>query len=146
VDGIPVIDRSKYDRLVTKIAKEFSKKGAPIKAEDIFMPWDDAAGKSKGCVLNDQLRAIDLTLWIFRYIFITFHNADDAMFGLQAMNSFAFDSRHTFKINRFTDIESFAEMDETYEDPEVEEYKPRVCVFSLRPSADSSDLSSASSA
>jgi translation initiation factor 3 subunit B len=43
------------------------------------------------------------------------------------MNHFAFDSKHTFKINQFTDIESFADMDETYYEPEVEDYKPRVC-------------------
>jgi translation initiation factor 3 subunit B len=51
VDGVPVIDKSKYERLTAKIVKEFGKKGSPIKAEDIFMPWDEATGKSKGCVL-----------------------------------------------------------------------------------------------
>jgi translation initiation factor 3 subunit B len=52
VDGVPVIDRSKYDRLTSKIVKEFGKKGCTIKAEDLFLPWDEAAGKSKGCVVN----------------------------------------------------------------------------------------------
>lgn len=47
VDGVPIIDRSKLEKLLTKIAKEFSRKGAPIKVNDIFMPWDDT-GKSKG--------------------------------------------------------------------------------------------------
>lgn len=50
VDGIPVIDKSKLDKLLTKISKEFSRKGVSIKADDIFMPWDDSTGKSKGCV------------------------------------------------------------------------------------------------
>jgi translation initiation factor 3 subunit B len=48
VDGVPVIDNSKVDRLLAKIAKDFSKKGASIKPENIFVPWDDQTGKSKG--------------------------------------------------------------------------------------------------
>jgi translation initiation factor 3 subunit B len=50
VDGIPIIDKSKLEKLLTKIAKEFSRKGAPIKPADIFTPWDDSTGKSKGHV------------------------------------------------------------------------------------------------
>lgn len=48
VDGIPVIDKSKLEKLLSKIAKEFNKKGTSIKVDDIFVPWDDAKGKSKG--------------------------------------------------------------------------------------------------
>ena len=51
VDGVPIIDNSKLDRLLTKVAKEFSRKGVSIKPDDIFMPWDNALGKSKGCIL-----------------------------------------------------------------------------------------------
>lgn len=50
VDGVPIIDKSKLDKLLARIAKEFSRKGAPIKVDDIFVPWDDSTGKSKGCV------------------------------------------------------------------------------------------------
>jgi translation initiation factor 3 subunit B len=48
VDGVPIIDNSKLERLLTKISKEFSRKGVSIKPDDIFMPWDNASGKSKG--------------------------------------------------------------------------------------------------
>jgi len=48
VDGVPVIDRSKLDKLLTKIAKEFSRKGAAIKPDDISVPWNDTTGKSNG--------------------------------------------------------------------------------------------------
>ena len=48
VDGVPIIDRSKLERLLTKVTKEFSRQGVSVKQEDIFMPWDDATGKSKG--------------------------------------------------------------------------------------------------
>ena len=48
VDGIPIIDQSKYDRLISKITKEFSKKGAPINADRITMPWTENKERSKG--------------------------------------------------------------------------------------------------
>ena len=51
VDGVPVIDRSKLEKLLVKICKEFGKKGAHIKPDDIFMPWDEKAGKSRGYAL-----------------------------------------------------------------------------------------------
>lgn len=50
VDGIPVIDKSKLEKLLAKVAKEFSRKGAPIKPDDIFVPWDESKDKSKGYV------------------------------------------------------------------------------------------------
>jgi len=48
VDGVPVIDRSKLEKLLTKIAKEFTRKGAAIKPDDISVPWNDKTGKSHG--------------------------------------------------------------------------------------------------
>lgn len=48
------------------------------------------------------------------------------MFALNAMHGHPFDARHTFLVNRFTDIERYANLDETYAEPEPEEYKPKV--------------------
>ena len=48
VDGVPMIDKSKLEKLLSKISKEFTKKGAPIKPENIFVPWDNVSAKSKG--------------------------------------------------------------------------------------------------
>ena len=45
---IPIIDESKRAKLLDKIAKEFGRKGAPIKPADISVPWNDSTGKSKG--------------------------------------------------------------------------------------------------
>lgn len=41
VDGVPVIDKSKLEKLLTKIAKAFTRKGAAIKPDDISVPWSD---------------------------------------------------------------------------------------------------------
>lgn len=59
VDGVPVIDKSKLDKLLAKIAKEFSRKGAPIKIDDVFVPWDDSKDKSKGCVWENFVACQD---------------------------------------------------------------------------------------
>ncbi|KAK1232716.1 Translation initiation factor 3 subunit b, partial [Marasmius sp. AFHP31] len=107
IDGVPIIDKSKLEKLLAKICKEFSRKGAPIKPDDIFMPWDDSTGKNKG------------------YLFVDFRNADEANIALTAMHDHPFDSRHTFKVNRFTDVEKYAQIDETYIEPEDEEFVPK---------------------
>lgn len=125
VDGIPVIDKSKLEKLLAKVAKEFTKKGCPIKSDDIFVPWDESIGKSKGCA------AIALC-WkaaqIFsRFAFIDFRSADDANLALVTMHNHPFDAKHSFKVNKFADIERYANLEETYVPPETEEYAPRVC-------------------
>ncbi|KAI0034279.1 translation initiation factor eIF-3b [Vararia minispora EC-137] len=107
VDGVPIIDRSKLDKLLAKIAKEFTRKGSAIKPEDIAVPWNEQTGKNTG------------------YIFVEFRNADEATHALSTMNGHQFDSRHTFVINRFTDIERFANVEEKYVEPEREEYHPK---------------------
>ena len=42
------------------------------------------------------------------------------------MQGLALDKEHKLIVNKFTDIEKYANMDETYTEPEIEEFKPRV--------------------
>jgi len=49
LDGVPVIDNSRREKLLTKITKEFAKRGSTISANNITVPWDDSTGMSKGC-------------------------------------------------------------------------------------------------
>ncbi|KAH8096621.1 translation initiation factor eIF-3b [Cristinia sonorae] len=104
VDGVPVIDKSKVEKLLAKIAKEFSKKGSHVKTDDMFIPWDEKTGKSKG------------------FLFLDFKTAEDAAFAIAAMHGHPFDSKHRFYLNRFTDIERYSNLDETYHEPEPEPY------------------------
>ncbi|CCO38162.1 Eukaryotic translation initiation factor 3 subunit B Short=eIF3b [Rhizoctonia solani AG-1 IB] len=71
------------------------------------MPYDESSGKSKG------------------YIFVEFSSPEEASDALAAMHHFPFDARHTFSINRFTDIERYAALDETYVPPTISSYTPR---------------------
>jgi translation initiation factor 3 subunit B len=126
VDGVPVIDKSKLDKLVAKIAKEFTKKGAALKPESIFVPWDNASGKSKGYA-NTILRIGSIANRpLSSYLFVDAGSADAATFAINVMHGHPFDSKHTFLVNRFTDIEQYANMDETYVEPKIEEFHPKV--------------------
>lgn len=42
-----MIDQSKLDRFLEKVSKDFSRKGCPIKPENVTVPWNES-GKSKG--------------------------------------------------------------------------------------------------
>ena len=42
------------------------------------------------------------------------------------MHGHPFDAKHTFRVNRFTDIEKYANLDETYAEPQREEYQAKV--------------------
>ncbi|PSR92210.1 hypothetical protein PHLCEN_2v4740 [Hermanssonia centrifuga] len=107
VDGVPIIDKSKLDKLLARISKEFARKGAPVKTEDMFVPWNDSTGKSNG------------------YIFVEFKNAEDAAYAMATMHGHPFDAKHTLFVNRFTDVEKFANLDENWTEPEAEPYKPK---------------------
>ena len=70
-------------------------------------------------------------LIVCSYIYIEFRNAEEAAMAIAILNNHAFDSKHTFKLNLFTDIERFANLDETYVEPKTEEYQPRVRALDL---------------
>ena len=58
LDGAPVIDSSRCEKLLTKISKEFAKRGSTISAKNITVPWDDSTGESKGSVRPSPPRLI----------------------------------------------------------------------------------------
>ncbi|KIP10411.1 hypothetical protein PHLGIDRAFT_65697 [Phlebiopsis gigantea 11061_1 CR5-6] len=73
----------------------------------MYLPWDDSTGKSKG------------------FLFATFKTAEDAAYAMAAMHRHPFDTKHTFHITRFTDVERYINIDEAWVEPEPETYKPR---------------------
>ena len=125
LDGVPVIDNARRDKLLTRISKEFAKRGSTISTDNIIVPWDDAIGKSKGCVrlLMPKLR---INSRFTRYLFMEFKTREDAEYAINAMNDVPFDSKHTFRLNHFLDVEKYTEMDPTYIEPKSEVYKPGV--------------------
>ena len=125
LDGVPVIDSSRREKLLIKISKEFSKRGSTISTNNITVPWDDAAGKSKGRVRLFMSR-LHINSRIIRFLFMEFKTREDADYAINAMNEVPFDSKHTFRLNHFLDVEKYTEMDPTYVEPKSEVYKPGV--------------------
>ncbi len=64
-----------------------------------------------------------------RYAFLDFSSADEANICLSTVHGSHFDKSHQLVVNRFTDIEKFATLDETYVEPTVEEYTPKVILY-----------------
>lgn len=60
------------------------------------------------------------------YVFMEFKTPEEASHALNAMDGHPFDSKHTFAINYFTDIERYSELDENFAEPEAETYQPKV--------------------
>jgi hypothetical protein len=83
--------------------------------------------KARGA--SEHILPLAFTNWLCRFLFVDFRNADDANLALAALHNHPFDAKHTFKINHFTDIERFADLDETYVEPELEEYSARACFY-----------------
>lgn len=61
-----------------------------------------------------------------RFIVVEFKSPEDAAYAIGVMHGHPFDSKHRFSLNRFTDIERYANLDETYVEPEPEPYVQKV--------------------
>lgn len=107
IDGVPVITEAKQQRLFETIAKRFrTQADIDVPFENMHIPYGED-GNSKG------------------YIVMELANGDEAAMAIRAMDGYAFDKRHRFAVNRFTDIERLAKMDEKYVEPAEEPYKER---------------------
>ncbi|KAN0060482.1 Translation initiation factor 3 subunit b [Thecaphora frezii] len=107
VDGVPVITESRQQKLFETIQKRFkSHAGLDVEIEGMHIPYGDN-GESKG------------------YIFIEMASPEDAAQAIRLMDGYAFDKKHRFAVNRFTDIEKLANLSETYVEPEEEEFQPK---------------------
>jgi translation initiation factor 3 subunit B len=92
MDGIPLVDESKKEKLVQRLRAAFTKAGADIDEDRIDMPWDNEAGSNKG------------------FIFMTYPDAQQAEHALRVLDGTSFGKAHTLNVNRFGDIERYANM------------------------------------
>lgn len=107
INGVPVITEAKEQRLLEAIQKRFrTYANLELDLASIHLPYADN-GESRG------------------YVVIELRDAEEATQAIRTMNGYAFDKKHRFVVNRFTDIERLANMDETYKDPEEEPFEQR---------------------
>lgn len=108
LDGAPVVGQDKADRLLKALVKTASKEaGVALQTHQIEMPTDQD-GQSKG------------------FMFISLQNPTEAQAFQRALDGYAFDKRHTFSVVPFSEVESYANLDDEYVEPEQDEWAPRV--------------------
>ncbi|KAI3623832.1 Translation initiation factor 3 subunit b [Malassezia furfur] len=107
INGVPVITSAKQQKLFETIQKRFRTQAEiEVPLECMHISYGDN-GESKG------------------YMLMELANADEAAHAIRTMDNYAFDKKHHFLVNRFSDIERLTNMDETYVEPEEEPYKQR---------------------
>lgn len=65
----------------------------------------------------------------YSYIFIEYNTAEEAEAARAKMDRYPFDAKHRFHVNILSDIDTFADMDDAYVEPEPEEFTPRVSLL-----------------
>ncbi|KAJ3370507.1 Translation initiation factor 3 subunit b [Allomyces arbusculus] len=100
IDGVPVVDEGKKEKLFTVIRKQFGKEGVHVKDQPhgFMMPMDAATGKSKG------------------FVFVDFATPADADKALKHLQYFKFDKSHTFFLNKFADVEKYAAVPDQWDE------------------------------
>eukprot|EP00741_Cyanophora_paradoxa_P015119 tig00020848_g14590.t1 len=105
VDGLPVVDQDKYEKLVNVVRKIFSQIGA-IRENGLYMP-KDAKGATKG------------------FAFIEFSTPEEASMAVQQTNGYKLDKNHIFKVNSYNDLNKFLSVPDEYTPPQQKPYEPR---------------------
>ncbi|ORZ30314.1 eukaryotic translation initiation factor eIF2A-domain-containing protein, partial [Catenaria anguillulae PL171] len=93
IDGAPIVDEGKRDKLFSVIRKQFAKEGAKIKENGFHMPMEETP---KGKLMSKG------------FVFVDFETPADAEKALKDLQFFKFDKAHTFFLNRFADVEKYS--------------------------------------
>ncbi|KAI9093824.1 eukaryotic translation initiation factor eIF2A-domain-containing protein [Phlyctochytrium arcticum] len=104
VDNVPIVGETKRELLLRAIRKLFRDMG---EIKDIEMPVDPATGKSKG------------------FLFIEFDSPDSAALAVRQANGHRMDKQHVLAVNRFDDIEKYSNIEDTYTEPEPEQFEEK---------------------
>ncbi|KAI8391263.1 eukaryotic translation initiation factor eIF2A-domain-containing protein [Radiomyces spectabilis] len=110
VDGAPIVDEAKEEKLLTVLKKLFTKGAGEIKESGIWMPMspnDKGKMESKG------------------YLFIDFESVESAHAAVKNLDGHKMSKTHQLSVNKFTDVEKYTNMNSEFKEPEFEEFKPK---------------------
>jgi len=100
VDGVPVVDAARIEKLKGVVRKIFLKYGKIVTEH---YPVDEE-GKTKG------------------YMFLEFSRHQDAVEAVKATNNYKLDKAHYFAVNLFSDFEKFETIKDEWEPPTEQPY------------------------
>ncbi|KAL9076779.1 MAG: hypothetical protein Q9161_000764 [Pseudevernia consocians] len=105
VDGLPVVPEDSKPKLVKFLVKQLNKAGK-VKEDGFFMPVNDK-GMTEG------------------YAFVEYQTPQQAIAATKQLNGTAIDRRHTFAINKITDVERYGRegrIDDEYQPPKIDDF------------------------
>lgn len=105
VDGLPQVQREKYDKLKGVVHKLFSQVGTLV-GNGITMPFDTQADSSKG------------------FAFVEYASPDEASIAKAQTDNYKLDRSHSLKVNLLPDLERYSQVPEEYQPPSSESYNP----------------------
>ncbi|KAG5362951.1 Eukaryotic translation initiation factor 3 subunit B [Yarrowia sp. B02] len=108
VDGAPVIPQAKQGALANVMKKFFGAVGK-IKEDGIFIPFDEATGKSTG------------------FVFIEYETGEMAAAAVKSFHNKQFDKNHKLLVNKLSEVEKYGMQydtlsTETFVEPETEPF------------------------
>ncbi|XP_019871337.2 eukaryotic translation initiation factor 3 subunit B [Aethina tumida] len=101
VDGVPIVEPKRIEKLKSVINKIFAKFGNIVNE---FYPVDEE-GSTKG------------------YIFIEYSTPVHAAEAVKLSNNFKLDKQHTFQVNLFTDFSKYEHIPDQWQPPEAAPYQ-----------------------
>lgn len=107
VDGTPIAPEGKV-ALLSKVLTKYFVQAGPISTDGLHVPTKD--GKTLG------------------FVFIEYETPKAAAEAIKQFNGKRFDTKHTFTVNKLSDIERFGgdeTITDTYKEPKKTEFKPR---------------------
>ncbi|KAI8979412.1 eukaryotic translation initiation factor eIF2A-domain-containing protein [Mycotypha africana] len=110
VDGAPIVDEAKEEKLVAVLTKLFTKGAGEIKENGFWMPM----------TTNEEGKKTSLG-----YLFIEFKSAESAHAAVKNLDGHKLSKTVTLSVNKFTDVEKYTDMNEQYVEPEIEPYTPK---------------------
>ncbi|KAJ1928649.1 Translation initiation factor 3 subunit b [Tieghemiomyces parasiticus] len=110
VDHLPVVDSSKEEKLLTVVKKIF-KAVAPLKDDGLFMPKEEDPETGKTTTQG--------------YLFIELDTPEQAAAAIKQLNGFKMDKTHILSVHKFTDVERYATLSDTFRAPVIPAYEER---------------------
>lgn len=105
VDGLPVVPEDSKPKLVKFLVKQLNKAGK-VKEDGFFMPVNDK-GMTDG------------------YAFVEYQTPQQAIAATKQLHGTAIDRKHTFAINKITDVERYGRegrIDDEYQPPKIDDF------------------------
>lgn len=105
VDGLPVVPEDSKPKLVKFLVKQLNKAGK-VKEDGFFMPTNNK-GMTEG------------------YAFVEYQTPQQAIAATKQLHGTAIDKRHTFAINKITDVERYGRegrIDDEYQPPKIDDF------------------------